>query len=282
MTLNKVQAFLDKAFDFLRDREFSVSREDWAKFCDNQGMSLEKLKSAKLELLRQNPKIDNESERLKNIFSCDPFDGEIIKSLRDRWYDKAESQPDPFQKWYYDISVHLLQIDTEKLESSPKIVNSVTPPITQKIPTANPTNLPLAKTHQLRNIIIILIPITIISFILGNKFSTNFPNQSVNNSQNNTDSSTTDHAPNFPLSSCGDLDPGGKNAWYPVFITNSQANLFLVRRDYCQDAFPKYRKEKGITSIQVASFLDPQKAEQFAQIMRDRIDNAEVGQPTIR
>jgi hypothetical protein len=202
--------------------------------------------------------------------------------LRDIWYDKAESQPDPFQKWYYDISVHLLQIDTEKLESSPKIVNPVTPPITQKIPTANPTNLPLAKTHQLRNIIIILIPITIISFILGNKFSTNFRNQFSNNSQNNTDSSTKDHIPNFPLSSCGDLDPGGKNAWYPVFITNSQANLFLVRRDYCRDAFPKYRKEKGITSIQVASFLDPQKAEQFAQIMKDRIDNAEVGQPTIR
>lgn len=282
MTLTKVQLFLDEAFEFLRDREFSVSREDWAKFCDNQGMSLEKLKAAKSELLRQNPKIDNESERLKNIFCCDPFDGEIIKSLRDRWYNKAESQPDPFQKWYYDLSVHLLQIEIEKLEPSPKIVNPITPPITQKIPTANPTNLPLPKTHQLRNIIIILIPITIISFILGNKFSTNFRNQSVNNSQNNTDSSTTDHVPNFPLSSCGDLDPGGKNAWYPVFITNSQANLFLVRRDYCQDAFPKYRKEKGITSIQVASFLDPQKAEKFAQIMRNRIDNAEVGQPTIR
>ena len=282
MTLTKVQLFLDEAFEFLRDREFSVSREDWAKFCDNQGMSLEKLKSAKSELLRQNPKIDNESERLKNIFCCDPFDGEIIKSLRDRWYNKAESQPDPFQKWYYDISVHLLQIDTEKLESSPKIINPVIPPVTQQIPTVNPTNSLIQKTYQLRNIIIILIPITITSFILGNKFSTNFPNQSVNNSQNNTDSSTTDHVPNFPLSSCGDLDPGGKNAWYPVFITNSQANLFLVRRDYCQDAFPKYRKEKGITSIQVASFLDPPKAEQFAQIRRDRIDNAEVGQPTIR
>lgn len=188
-------------------------------------MSLEKLKAAKLELLRQNSKINNESERLKNIFSCDPFDGEIIKSLRDRWYNKAESQTDPFQKWYYDISVHLLQIDTEKLESSPKIINPVIPPVTQQIPTVNPTNFLIQKTHQLRNIIIILIPITITSFILGNKLSTNFPNQSVNNSQNNTDSSTTDHVPNFPLSSCGDLDPGGKNAWYPVFITNSQANL---------------------------------------------------------
>jgi hypothetical protein len=282
MSLSKVQPFLDKAFQFLRDRDFAISSEDWTKFCDNQGMSFEKLKSAKSELLHQNLKIDNELERLKNIFCCDPFDGEIIKSLRDRWYDKAESQPDPFQKWYYDISVYLLQIDIEKSESSPKIVNPVTPPISQQIPTANPTNPAPQKTHQIRNIILIVIPITIISFILGSKFSSNFYNQSINNSQNNTDSSTTNSMPNFPLSSCGDSDPGGTNAWYPVFITNSQANLFLVRRDYCRDAFPKYRKEKGITSIQVASFLDPQKAEQFAQIMRDRIDNAEVGQPMIR
>ena len=140
MTLSKVQPFLDEAFEFLRDREFSVSSEDWTKFCDNQGMSFEKLKSAKSELLHQNLKIDNELERLKNIFCCDPFDGEIIKSLRDIWYDKAENQPYPYQKWYYDISVNLLQIDTEKSEPSPKIVNSVTPSITQQIPIANPTN----------------------------------------------------------------------------------------------------------------------------------------------
>ena len=280
--LQALSNFFPKAFEFLCEQEFSVDLTTWKKFCNQEKINFETLQIAKLELLRQNPNIDNESERLKKIFCCDPFDAEIIKSLRNIWYDKAESQPDPFQKWYYDISVHLLQIDTEELETSQKIVNPVIPPVTQQIPTANPTNPLPQKTHQLRNIIIILIPIMIISFILGNKFSTNFPNKSVNNSQNNTDSSTTDHVPNFPLSSCGDLDPGGKNAWYPVFITNSQANLFLVRRDYCQDAFPKYRKEKGITSIQVASFLDPQKAEKFAQIMRNKIDNAEVGQPTIR
>jgi hypothetical protein len=286
MSLSKVQPFLDKAFEFLRDREFSVNREDWTKFCASQDISLDKLQLAKLELLRQSQKIDDDSERLKQIFCCDPFDGEIIKSLRDIWYEKAESQPDPFQKWYYDISVHLLQIDIEKSEPSPKIVNPVTPPITQKIPTANPTNPLPKKTHQLRNIIIILIPITIISFILGNKFSSNFRNQTANHSQNHTNpsknNSTDNNMPNFPLASCGDSNPGGTNYWYPVFITNSQANLFLVRRDYCRDAFPKYRKERGITSIQVASFLDPQKAEQFAQIMRNKIDNAEVGQPTIR
>jgi hypothetical protein len=43
MLLKEIYLFLEKAFEFLRDREFSVSREDWTKFCDNQGMSLEKL-----------------------------------------------------------------------------------------------------------------------------------------------------------------------------------------------------------------------------------------------
>ena len=154
MSLSKVQPFLEEAFEFLRDREFSVTRQDWTKFCDSQGISLDQLKSAKLELLRQVQKIDDNSEQLKQIFCCDPFDGEIIKSLRDIWYEKAESQRDPFQKWYYDLSVHLLQIDTEELELSPKIVNPVTPPITQQIPTAKPINSLPQKTHQLRNIAI--------------------------------------------------------------------------------------------------------------------------------
>ena len=148
----------------------------WKKFCNQEEISFQTLKIAKLELLHQNSKIENDSERLKQMFCCDPFDGEIIKSLRDIWYEKAESQSDPFQKWYYDLSVHLLQIDIEKSETSPKIVNTVTPPITQQIPTAKPINSLPQKTHQPRNIIIILIPITIISFILGNKFSSNFRN----------------------------------------------------------------------------------------------------------
>ena len=110
MTMNKVQPFLDEAFEFLRDREFSVSREDWAKFCDNQGMSLEKLKSAKSELLRQSQKVDDDSDRLKQIFCCDPFDASNTKALRDIWHNKAEYQPDPFQRWFSDISIHLLDL----------------------------------------------------------------------------------------------------------------------------------------------------------------------------
>jgi signal peptidase I len=129
MTLSKVQPFLDEAFEFLRDREFSVSREDWAKFCASQGMSLEKLKSAKSELLRQSQKLDDDSERLKQIFCCDPFDVANTKSLRDIWHDKAESQADPYQRWYYDISIYLINLSTNSFsqESTPASMTKVSP-----------------------------------------------------------------------------------------------------------------------------------------------------------
>ena len=282
---DEISNFASQAFEFLCKKDFIIKSQEWEKFYLEKGIKNSELQVKKQEIFQELTEIESSSQRqqkLEQIFCCDPFDTEIIKSLRDIWYKKEESQPDPFQKWYYDISLHLLQIDTEELQTSPAIVNPTTPPISQQLPTANLTNPLPQKTHQIRNIILIVIPITIISFILGNKFSSNFRNQSSSNSQNNTDSLTTDYMPNFPLSSCGDSNPGGTNTWYPVFITNSKANLFLVRRDYCRDAFAKYRKEKGITSIQVASFLDLKKAEQFAQIMRDKIDNAEVGQPTIR
>ena len=98
MTSSKVQLFLDEAFEFLGEQEFSITIQTWKNFCNQEEISFETLQIAKLELLRQSQKIDDNSERLKQIFCCDPFDAEIIKSLRDIWYDKAENQPDPYQK----------------------------------------------------------------------------------------------------------------------------------------------------------------------------------------
>jgi hypothetical protein len=131
MTLSKVQPFLDEAFEFLRDREFTISREDWARFCDSQGMSLEKLKSAKSELLRQSQKVDDDSERLKQIFCCDPFDAGSTKALRDIWHDKAESQPDPFQRWFSDLSIHLLDLDSSSETPSKQQNSTSVEPIPQ-------------------------------------------------------------------------------------------------------------------------------------------------------
>ena len=80
MNLSKVQPFLDEAFEFLREQEFSITMQTWKNFCNQEEISFETLKIAKLELLHQNSKIENDSERLKQIFCCDPFDAEIIKS----------------------------------------------------------------------------------------------------------------------------------------------------------------------------------------------------------
>jgi serine/threonine protein kinase len=86
---------------------------------------------------------------------------------------------------------------------------------------------------------------------------------------------------NFPLNSCGDKDPGGINTWYPVNVDNTEENLISIRSNYCRDAFPKYRKQTGLYTIQVASFLDRTKAEAFAELIRQEIVSSEVGEPSV-
>ncbi|MGB8702900.1 MAG: serine/threonine protein kinase [Thermosynechococcaceae cyanobacterium] len=70
--------------------------------------------------------------------------------------------------------------------------------------------------------------------------------------------------------SCGDANDSG-TTWYPVFINN--ADLEQVRRDDCQDAIAKVR-EDGTPAVQVASFTDEQRANDFAQKV-----GGEVGKP---
>ena len=153
MSLSKVQPFLEEAFEFLRDREFSVSREDWAKFCDSQGINLEQLKSAKSELLRQSQKVNDDSERLKQIFCCDPFDVANTKALRDIWHDKAESQPDPYQRWFSDISIHLLDLSSEPPSNPVPIIPSPTTPIS-RISNPIPVSVPPKLSKELLSAVI--------------------------------------------------------------------------------------------------------------------------------
>ena len=86
----------------------------------------------------------------------------------------------------------------------------------------------------------------------------------------------------FPLASCGEQDPGGTNAWYPVFIENTENNLSLVRNQFCQDSIQKYRQKREKTSIQVASFVNRAKAEEFSRLMQNNLGSGEVGEPTVR
>ena len=75
MNLSKVQPFLDEAFEFLREQEFSITMQTWKNFCSHEKINFETLQIVKLELLHQSQKLDDDSERLKKIFCCDPFDG---------------------------------------------------------------------------------------------------------------------------------------------------------------------------------------------------------------
>lgn len=84
----------------------------------------------------------------------------------------------------------------------------------------------------------------------------------------------------FPLSSCGDSNPGGINTWYPVNVEYSESNLIQIRTHFCQDAYKNYIKETGNYMIQVGSFLNREDAQIFANFMRNEIGNGEVGTPT--
>ena len=86
---------------------------------------------------------------------------------------------------------------------------------------------------------------------------------------------------NFPLNSCGDKDPGGANSWHPVYVRDTVENLNRIKANYCRDAILKYREEKGIQSIQVASFLNRTKAQEFADLMLRAIGSGEVGEPSV-
>ena len=86
----------------------------------------------------------------------------------------------------------------------------------------------------------------------------------------------------FPTTSCGDRDPGGSNTWYPVFIKDTEHNFNQVRDRFCRDAIRKYREDRQSTSIQVASFTNKAKAEEFASILEINLGTGEVGQPKVR
>jgi len=88
----------------------------------------------------------------------------------------------------------------------------------------------------------------------------------------------------FPQAKCGDPLPQDTTAYpvnlYPVFINYSDRNFSEVKSKFCQDALSKVR-ENGQRAIQVASFLTPERAEAFKDLMIDSFGSGEVGEPAI-
>lgn len=110
---------------------------------------------------------------------------------------------------------------------------------------------------------------------------TNPSQESYSDNSTASESEIIDSNYNFPLDSCGDKNLGGANSWYPVYVDDTPENLNTVRSNYCRDAIRKYRKKEQINAIQVASFTNQLKAEEFAQLMQMNIGSGEVGEPTV-
>ncbi|BDA76404.1 hypothetical protein CAL7716_105700 (plasmid) [Calothrix sp. PCC 7716] len=89
----------------------------------------------------------------------------------------------------------------------------------------------------------------------------------------------------FPQNSCGDKLPNDSKddavKFYPVFIDYSENNLQSIKTNYCKDAIKKTRKDNQKESVQVASFISEERANQFKNLLDKKIGNAEVGEPHI-
>jgi hypothetical protein len=88
----------------------------------------------------------------------------------------------------------------------------------------------------------------------------------------------------FPMESCGDSLPQSDEdypiSFYPVFIDHSEANLEKIASEFCRDSFPQ-RREGDQLFIQVSSFTDRAKAQDFADFLAETFASAEVGQATV-
>lgn len=104
------------------------------------------------------------------------------------------------------------------------------------------------------------------------------PSPAVSSSQNPFDRVS------FPQGSCGDTLPRNPALYpvnfYPVYIDNQGQNLAMVQSRFCSDAYAMRKKDTNQPAIQVASFLDQQRAQFFAEFMQQQMGSGEVGPPT--
>jgi hypothetical protein len=115
MTLDKVQPFLDEAFEFLRDSD--DTHTEWQKFWTEKGIKEEELRKAKKKLINNKLILNlNEDEKLQNsesIFCCDPFDEENFKNLLSIYNTRRKSDPDhpkDFNRLYHEFNTHFSNI----------------------------------------------------------------------------------------------------------------------------------------------------------------------------
>jgi hypothetical protein len=89
---------------------------------------------------------------------------------------------------------------------------------------------------------------------------------------------------NFPQGSCGDDKPNDPNLtsvdFYPINIPYSDETLEIVTQNFCRDAYQKTDRSTGDKIIQVASFTEKSKAQEFVDFIGETMTGAYVGNPT--
>jgi hypothetical protein len=88
----------------------------------------------------------------------------------------------------------------------------------------------------------------------------------------------------FPKPVCGDSLPLSSSAYpvqlYPVLVDYTQQYLQKITSSFCADAIRKNDKDTAKEEIQVASFLDANKARLFQEFLGRNFSGARVGKPT--
>jgi hypothetical protein len=88
----------------------------------------------------------------------------------------------------------------------------------------------------------------------------------------------------FPRESCGDTlpeDPGMYPLdFYPVYVAYGNQALSIIQDNFCKDAYQMKRESTNERSIQVASFVGRERAEDFQEFLIEQVGNAEIGEPT--
>lgn len=97
-------------------------------------------------------------------------------------------------------------------------------------------------------------------------------------------SSTLFSQQDFPKDRCGDDMPTDSNItsvqFYPVNISYSPENLDFIRANFCRDAYQKRDKSTREKLIQISSFTDQNKAQEFANFVESKVSGVTVGLPT--
>lgn len=104
-----VHLFLNQAFDELLSRNFSIPLEEWQEFCDRQGFTNNQLQEEKLRLEGElkamvNPSNDEQEQKLKDIFCCDPFAPKSVEDLLAFWQINNRTLFE-YLLSYYDIQL---------------------------------------------------------------------------------------------------------------------------------------------------------------------------------